>query len=60
MHTGVWWGNLRERDDLEYSAIDDRIRSSGNGLVGIGWIDMARDTDSWRALVSAVTNLLVP
>jgi hypothetical protein len=27
---------------------------------GMEWIDMAQDTDSWRAVVNAVMNLLVP
>ena len=25
MYTGVWWGNLRERDHLEDPGIDRRI-----------------------------------
>jgi hypothetical protein len=27
---------------------------------GIDWIELARDTDRWRALVNAVMNLRVP
>jgi hypothetical protein len=27
---------------------------------GMDWIDMAQDRDRWRAVVSAVMNLLVP
>jgi hypothetical protein len=27
---------------------------------GMDWIDMAQDRDRWRALVSAVMNLLFP
>jgi hypothetical protein len=27
---------------------------------GMDWIDMAQDRDRWRALVSAVMNLMVP
>jgi hypothetical protein len=27
---------------------------------GMDWIDMAQDSDRWRALVSAVMNLRVP
>ena len=25
MHTGLWWGHLKERDDLEDLGIDGRI-----------------------------------
>ena len=25
MHTGFWWGNLRERDKLEEPGVDERI-----------------------------------
>ena len=24
-YTGFWWGNVRERDHLEYSGVDRRI-----------------------------------
>ena len=27
---------------------------------GVDWIDLARDTDSWRALLNAVMNLQIP
>jgi hypothetical protein len=27
---------------------------------GMDWIDLAKDTDRWRALVNAVMNLRVP
>jgi len=25
VYTGFWWGNLRERDHLEYPGVDERI-----------------------------------
>jgi hypothetical protein len=28
--------------------------------VGMDWVDLAQDTDSWRTLVSAVMNLRFP
>jgi hypothetical protein len=30
------------------------------GWVGVDWIDLAQDRNRWRALVNAITNLLVP
>jgi hypothetical protein len=29
-------------------------------MLGMDWIDMAQDSDRWRAVVSAVMNLHVP
>ena len=39
MYTGFWWGNLKERDRLEYPGVDRRIilnGSSGSGRWGYG------------------------
>jgi hypothetical protein len=45
MHTGFWWGKLRERDHLEDP---------------IDWIDLAQDRERWRTLVNAAMNFGVP
>jgi hypothetical protein len=29
-------------------------------MCGVDWIDLARDRDTWRALVNVVMNLRVP
>jgi hypothetical protein len=53
VHTGFWWGNLRERDHLEDLDIDGRIilkwifwKWDG----GMDWIDLALDRGSWRGI----------
>ena len=62
MHTGFWWGNLRERDHVEDPAVDGRIilrwifRKMDGGM---NWIDLAQDRDRWRAPVNAAMNLRV-
>jgi hypothetical protein len=62
VHTGFWWGELREGDHLENPGIDGRIvlKCIEVGWEGVEWIDMAQDRDRWRAVVSAVMNLRVP
>jgi hypothetical protein len=63
VHTGLWWGNLREGDYLGDPGIDGRIilkwileRLDG----GRDWINLAQDRDRWRALVNTAINLRVP
>jgi hypothetical protein len=36
------------------------MRLRGIGWGGMNWIDMAEDSDQWRALVNMVMNLRVP
>ena len=52
----------RERDHLEDPGLDGSILlsgSSGIGMWGIDWIDLAQERDRWWALVNAVMNLRV-
>jgi hypothetical protein len=58
-HTGLWWGDLRERDNLKHLGIDgkDNIKID---LQEVGWIDLAQETDRWRVFVNEVMNLRVP
>ena len=60
MHTGLWWGNLKEKNHLEDLGVDGRIIlrwifRKWNGAMD--WIDLAKNRDRWRALVNAVMNL---
>jgi hypothetical protein len=63
MHTGFWWGDLREGDHLGDPGVDVRIKLEWifkKWDSGMDRIELAQDTDRWRALVNAVMNLRVP
>jgi hypothetical protein len=59
VHTGFWWGTLKERDHLKDPG-DGRIILKWifrNWDGGVDWIDVAENRDRWRAFVNAVMNL---
>jgi len=63
VYTGFWWVNLRERDCLEDRDVDGSVllnwifnKWDGGGM---DWMELAQDSDRWRALVNAVMNLWV-
>jgi hypothetical protein len=64
VHTGFWWGHLRERHHLEDPGLDGRIvlrwifrTWNGGGGGGMDGIDLAQDRRRWRALLTTVMNL---
>jgi hypothetical protein len=63
LHTGFWWGDLRERDHWEDLSVDGRIILKWLFKKWdrvMDWIDLAQDRDRWQALVNAVMNFPVP
>jgi hypothetical protein len=50
----LWWGNLRERDHLEDSGVDDRLILRWIFRKWDVGIELAQDRDRWRALLKAV------
>jgi len=63
-YTGIWRGNLRERDHLEDPDVAGRIILrwffSKCDVGGVDWIELAQDRDWRRSLVNAVMNFRVP
>jgi hypothetical protein len=63
VHTGFWWGDLREGNHLGDPGIDGRIILKcilNNWDGGMDWIELAQDRAGWQALVNAVMNYQVP
>ena len=55
--TRFWWGNLREKDhwgDQDVDNIKMDLQEVGRGCGD--WMELAKDRDRWRALVSTVMN----
>ena len=59
--TGLWRGNVRERDHLEDQGVDGRIILRQIFMKwDVDWIELARDRDRGRAILIAEMNLQVP
>ena len=63
MHTGFWWRNLRERDNLQDLGVDGNIilrwifrKLDGEGM---DWLELAQDRDRWWAVVNVEMNFRV-
>ena len=63
VYGGFWWGNLRKRVRLEDPGIGGKIileRIFRKYDWGMGWINLAEDTDRLPELIIAVMKLRVP
>jgi len=63
LHTRFWWEDLLEGESSEDLGVPGRIILKCIFIkweVGMDWIELAQDSNRWRALVNAVMNLRVP
>ena len=60
MHSGFWWGNIRERDHLKYVGIDGSLFLISIlrewDRWGLEWIDLAQDRNRWLDSLIHVMN----
>jgi hypothetical protein len=64
VHTGFWWGTLKEGDHLKDLGIDGRIIlkcifKKWNWGSGMSWIGVGQERDRWLAVVNVMMNLTV-
>ena len=64
MHTGFWWGNLREKDLLGRPRCrwEDNIKVYVKKIVreGVKCIDLTKNGDRQWVLVNTVVNFRIP
>jgi hypothetical protein len=64
MHTGFWWGNLRERDHVERPRCrweyNIKMALQDVGCEGMDGIDLTQDRDRWRTVVNTAMNIRFP
>jgi hypothetical protein len=61
IHTGFWWGNLKEPLGRPRHRQEDNIKvdHKEKGWEGMDWIHLVQETEKWQALVNMVMNLQV-
>jgi ribosomal protein S4E len=62
IHTGFWWGKVREGDYVKDLTVDGKILlkwifKKKDGFMD--WINLAQDRKRWRVLVNAIMKFRV-